>query len=222
MQNPNLWLIEDDRILGESICDGLFDAGFSVRWLQDGALAYEAVHHDTPPEAMILDLGLPGLDGEALLQQLRDAGHTFPILILTARGQIDSRIRLLDAGADDYLPKPFHLAELVARLRALLRRSEGSAAPICLKWRDLRLSSEAGMAWKGAQPLALSAILLHLLAIFMAHPHQIFSHEHLCDHLYGQQISHDSNPLAVHLSRLRRLIGDGYIENIRGQGWRLI
>lgn len=225
MNNPakekyKLFLLEDDPILGESLLDGLWDANFEVTWCQDGLQGLAQLQNNHDYHVLILDLGLPGLDGEVLLKTLRQYKNAIPTLVLTARGQLDSKIELLNAGADDYLAKPFNLAELIARLQALIRRTHKKTVSYIV-WRDLRMTHDASMAWKAEQPLLSSAILLRLLHAFMTHPQQILSYQQLNDYLYGNAVEHDSNPLASHLSRLRKMLGDTYIENIRGEGWRL-
>ncbi len=213
-------LVEDDELLGEGVRDGLGDAGFTVDWLSDGEAARAALATDAAFDAVVLDIGLPKLDGLALLAWLRRTRSDLPVLLLTARDAVEDRIRGLDAGADDYLVKPFALGELVARLRALLRRAQGRAENL-LCWRGLALDPAGHSATLDGAPLELTAMEFRVLHLLLAsHPH-FLSRTQLEDKLYGWDGEAESNTLDVYLSRLRRKLGADSIENSRGLGWRL-
>jgi two-component system OmpR family response regulator len=212
-------VVEDSPILAHQIRGALTDASFAVDSAQDGeeALFLGATE---PYDAVVLDLGLPQLDGLTVLRRWRAAGRIVPVLILTARDAWTEKVEGLNAGADDYLAKPFVMAELVARLRALVRRAHGLAnAEIVLG--ALRIDTATrGVTWQGT-PMRLTALEYGLLAYLAHHPGQPISKTELTEHLYGQDFDRDSNTLEVVVGRLRRKLSDGLIETIRGQGYRV-
>jgi two-component system response regulator QseB len=212
-------LIEDDRMIGWGLSRGLTDEGFAVDWLDDGDAAAVACS-ERSYDAAILDLGLPSRDGLQVLAELRSHGNTLPIVVLTARNSVAERIKGLDAGADDYLCKPFDFDELVARLRAVLRRRAGQTIPI-LAYRDLTLNpTTRRVAFKG-DLLSLSAKEFALLEILLQRPGVVITPAQLRDKLYGWDKDVESNTVEVYIHSLRRKLGHEYIENIRSVGYRM-
>jgi len=212
-----LLLIEDDVALGEGIHQALVREGYTVDWLQDGSSALHALLSETF-DAVVLDLGLPRMDGLEVLRRLRDSGATVPVLILTARDATEDRIAGLDAGADDYLIKPFDLAELKARLRALLRRSAGRArvviehAGICLD------SSTQHVSYHG-QTVLLTPKEYQLLHELLSPPGRVMTRDQLMQLLYGWNEEAESNTLEVHIHHLRKKFSSELIRTIRGVGY---
>ena len=212
-----LLLIEDDVALGEGIHQALVREGYTVDWLQDGSSALHALLSETC-DAVVLDLGLPRMDGLEVLRRLRDSGATVPVLILTARDATEDRIAGLDAGADDYLIKPFDLAELKARLRALLRRSAGRArvviehAGICLD------PSTQHVSYHG-QTVLLTPKEYQLLHELLSPPGRVMTRDQLMQLLYGWNEEAESNTLEVHIHHLRKKFSSELIRTIRGVGY---
>ena len=212
-----LLLIEDDVALGEGIHQALAREGYTVDWLQDGSSALHALLSETF-DAVVLGLGLPRMDGLEVLRRLRDSGATVPVLILTARDATEDRIAGLDAGADDYLIKPFDLAELKARLRALLRRSAGRArvviehAGICLD------PSTQHVSYHG-QPVLLTPKEYQLLHELLSPPGRVMTRDQLMQLLYGWNEEAESNTLEVHIHHLRKKFTSDLIRTIRGVGY---
>ena len=212
-----LLLIEDDVALGEGIHQALAREGYTVDWLQDGSSALHALLSETF-DAVVLDLGLPRMDGLEVLRRLRDSGATVPVLILTARDATEDRIAGLDAGADDYLIKPFDLAELKARLRALLRRSAGRArvviehAGICLD------PSTQHVSYHG-QTVLLTPKEYQLLHELLSPPGRVMTRDQLMQLLYGWNEEAESNTLEVHIHHLRKKFSSELIRTIRGVGY---
>jgi len=212
-----LLLIEDDEALGEGIHQALVREGYTVDWLKDGSSALHALLSETF-DAVVLDLGLPRMDGLEVLRRLRDSGATVPVLILTARDATEDRIAGLDAGADDYLIKPFDLAELKARLRALLRRSAGRArvviehAGICLD------PSTQHVSYHG-QPVLLTPKEYQLLHELLSPPGRVMTRDQLMQLLYGWNEEAESNTLEVHIHHLRKKFTSDLIRTIRGVGY---
>ncbi len=212
-------IVEDTAALTRQVRDALTAAGHAVDVAADGEQGLY-LGETEPYDAAILDLGLPRIDGMTVLRRWRDAGRTMPVLILTARGSWAEKVDGLNAGADDYLAKPFEMAELVARLQALIRRAHGHAKPqiVC---GPLRIDvTEQTVFLHGAQ-VRLTALEFELLSVLAHHLGQPVSKAHLTGHLYQQDFDRDSNTLEVIVSRLRRKLGDGLIETLRGQGYRL-
>lgn len=221
MPSPlSVWVVEDDPILGETLSELLTDAGYHCRWINDGAEAMNELSQPSLPDLVLLDLGLPGLDGEIVLERLREQGKDVPVLVLTARDALEQRIRGLNLGADDYVVKPFDVDELLARVRALLRRAQ-PAGERRLRWRDVELAVDITQAWRQGEPLDLTAVELRLLHALMTHPQIPLSKSRLLQLVYDDVPEHSSNPLAVHLSKLRHKLGKDSILNERGLGWRL-
>lgn len=212
-------LVEDDALLGDGIRAGLGIAAYAVDWVRDGESGLRALlDHDY--DACILDLGLPKRDGIAVLQSLRAAGKSTPVLVLTARDTPEDKIAGLDGGADDYLSKPFDLGELQARLRALLRRAGGSAAPL-LRYRDVGLDPAARRVTRNGEEVPLSAREYALLHEFMSHPKHIRSRAQLEESLYAWGDEAGSNTVEVYVHHLRKKFGSDFIRTVRGLGYQL-
>ncbi|KAF1697243.1 DNA-binding response regulator [Pseudoxanthomonas jiangsuensis] len=212
-------LAEDDVTLAGRIRMTLEEAGFLVRHCTDGTDAEEAAHIEDF-EAAVLDLGLPGLDGLSVLERWRKAGKSLPVLVLTARSRWHDKLAGFDAGADDFLTKPFHADELVLRLRALIRRSAGHAHP-CLTCGPLRLDTNASRIELNGSPLRLTAQEFRILSYFMHHADKVISRSQLGEHVYEAGFDPDSNTLDVLIGRLRRKLGVDLIHTLRGLGYRL-
>ena len=215
-----LLLVEDDPMIGEAVADALRGEGHSVDWAQDGPAGARALTSGVPYALLLLDLGLPGRDGLQLLADLRSRGDRLPALVITARDTVGDRIAGLDAGADDYLVKPFDLDELLARVRALLRRAAGRAEPLLAHGR-LRLDPAKHAAWLGEQPLQLSAREFALLQALLERPEAVLSRAQLEERLYGWNEPVGSNTVEVHIHNLRRKLGERAIRNVRGVGYTL-
>ncbi len=212
-----LLLVEDDKALGEGLRLGLRQEGYTVDWLQDGASAVHALLSETF-DLLVLDLGLPRLSGIQVLQQLRKSGSALPVLILTARDATEDRIAGLDAGADDYLIKPFDLDELKARLRALLRRSAGRAE-LRIEHAGVSLDpSSQQVTYQGkAVPMTPKEyLLLHEL---LSQPGKVLTRERLAQSLYGWDEEAESNTLEVHIHHLRKKLFNNLIRTVRGVGY---
>jgi len=214
-----LLLVEDDPMIGEGIRDGLGQEGFAVDWVRDGAAAETALGAE-PYAAVLLDLGLPRKGGLEVLRAARAQRNDVPILVITARDAVADRIRGLDAGADDYLVKPFDLDELAARVRALVRRAEGRAEPV-LRHGAIVLNPATRAVTLDGRPVALSGREFALLHALMARPGMVLSRAQLEERLYGWGEEVGSNAVEVHIHNLRRKLGAGAIRNVRGVGYTI-
>jgi len=212
-------LVEDDPMIGESVRKGLKQDGFAVDWVQDGVSA-EAAWRANPFDLILLDIGLPRKDGLEVLRALRRAGRDLPVLILTARDAVRDRVAGLDAGADDYLVKPFDLDELAARIRALLRRRGGRAEPV-IRYGALVLDPAAKTVQLRGETVALSAREFALLEALMERPGAVLSRAQLEERIYGWDDSVESNAVEVHIHALRRKLGAAAIGNVRGVGYKV-
>ncbi len=212
-------LIEDDPHIGDGLQRGLQKLGMAVDWFRDGAQGAAALG-SAPYDAVLLDLGLPRIDGLHVLRQWRQQGQQHPVLILTARDAVEQRVQGLNAGADDYLCKPFALDEVAARLHALARRSQGRTRNL-LSHGPLVLDTSARTATWHGQPLTLTAREWTLLEILLTHPQHIVSRAQLEDKLYGWDQEVDSNAVEVHIHHLRKKLGAGFILTRRGLGYQL-
>ena len=210
-------LAEDDPMIGASVRRGLAQDGFAVDWVTDGRAA-ELALAERVHDALLLDLGLPRKTGLDVLTAMRRAGDARPVLILTARDAISDRVAGLDAGADDYLVKPFALDELAARLRALLRRRSGRAEPV-VAYGGIELNPATRQVRRNGESIALSAREFALLEALLARPGAILSRAQLEDKLYGWNDGVESNAVEVHIHALRKKLGADLIRNVRGVGW---
>jgi two-component system response regulator QseB len=214
-----LLLAEDDRMIGASIERGLKQDGFAVDWVQDGRAA-ELALAESVHDLLVLDLGLPRKQGLDVLRAMRRRGDTRPVLILTARDAVAERVAGLDAGADDYLAKPFELIELAARIRALIRRSAGRAEAV-IAYGDIELHPGRREVRVGGEPVALSAREFALLEALLARPGAVLSRAQLEEKLYGWNEEVESNAVEVHIHALRKKLGADSIRNVRGVGWMI-
>lgn len=210
-------LVEDDPALGEGIRTALKPEAYTVDWLRDGASALHALSHESFDLA-ILDLGLPRLDGLQVLRRLRAAANPVPVLVLTARDATSDRIAGLDAGADDYLVKPFDVEELKARLRALLRRSFSRSQPL-LEYRGIRLDPVTQQVSYQGQEISLPRKEYLLLHELLAQPGRVLTRDRLGQVLYGWDQDVESNALEVHIHHLRRKFFPELIRTVRGVGY---
>ena len=213
-------LAEDDPDLSRQLKLALADADYAVDHAADGEEA-AFLGANEPYDAIVLDLGLPKIDGASVLEGWRRAKVATPVLILTARGAWSDKVAGFDAGADDYLTKPFHTEELLARLRALLRRSAGHAAPN-LSCGALRLDPRAARASVGGEPVRLTSLEYRMLHYLIMHRERVISRTELVEHLYDQDFDRDSNTREVFVGRLRKKIGPDRVETVRGLGYRLV
>ncbi len=210
-------LVEDDEKTAEAVSASLTAAGYAVDHEADGEEAW--FKGDTEPyAAIVLDLGLPGMDGLSVLRKWRQAGQTFPVLILTARGDWSERVEGIDTGADDYLPKPFQMQELIARLRAIIRRSAGQATPVItistvsLDTRQMRVTVDG-------VPIHLPPQEYRLVSYLMHHAGRVVSQHELTEQLYAQDFERDSNAVEVLVGRVRKKLGVDLIQTRRGFGY---
>lgn len=212
-------LIEDDPIIGDGVKAGLVDLDYTVDWLTDGRLGLEA-GQTADYDAAVLDLGLPHEDGLEILRKWRASGRTFPVLVLTARCSLEDRVGGLNLGADDYLGKPFALAELNARLRALIRRSHGQAVPI-LSHGDVTFDTERRAVARQGREVPLSPTETKLVELFMLRKNSVLSREQIEEKLYpwGDEII--SNAVGVHIHHIRRKLGEEFIRTVHGIGYIL-
>lgn len=213
-------IVEDDPDLSRQLRTALKDTGYAVDVADNG----EDGHFlgDTEPyDAVVLDLGLPRIDGVSILQKWRADGKKFPVMILTARDQWSEKVAGFDAGADDYLTKPFHTEELLARLRALLRRASGHTTDT-IDIGELSIDNRSARAFVNGMAIKLTSHEFRLLAYMAAHQGRVISRTELVEHIYEQDYDRDSNTIEVFVGRLRRKIGTDRIETVRGLGYRLV
>lgn len=212
-------LVEDDKLLAEGIEVSLTLARYTVDSVNNGEQALHALKHEQF-DLLILDLGLPGVSGYEVLSQLRSQKNMIPVLILTARDHIEDKVKGLDLGADDYLLKPFDVEELKARMRALLRRPGGDRVPeIAIK--DLIIDPQSHRVSRAETPIALSPKEFSLLYELATHKGRILSKDQLTELIYGWSDDPDSNSIEVHIHNLRKKIGAGIVETVRGVGYRI-
>ncbi len=212
-------VVEDDKELNRQLSEALVDAGYVVDKAFDG----EEAHFlgDTEPyDAVVLDIGLPQMDGISVLEKWRRAGRKMPVLILTARDRWSDKVAGIDAGADDYVTKPFHIEEVLARVRALIRRAAGHASSE-LVLGPVRLDTAASKVDIDGKPLKLTSHEFRLLAYLMHHAGKVVSRTELVEHLYDQDFDRDSNTIEVFVGRLRKKMGVDMVETVRGMGYRL-
>ena len=210
-------VVEDDERIAADIAAALGAAGYAVEHVRSGKDAW--FRGDTEEfDAAVLDLGLPDMDGLAVLRRWRGGGRRMPVLVLTARGSWMERVEGIDAGADDYLPKPFRIEELLARVRALIRRSVGVAAPVLVNG-DVELDTRQMKVTVRGVPVGLSPQEYRLLSYLMHHAGRVVPQMELTEHLYGQDCERESNAVEVLVGRVRRKLGVDLIETRRGFGY---
>ncbi|MDA8257541.1 MAG: response regulator transcription factor [Betaproteobacteria bacterium] len=212
-------IVEDEPTLRQQLAEGMGAAGYAVDVAANGVDGHY-LGETEPYDAVILDLGLPQMDGITVLRKWRTAGRGMPVLILTARDGWAEKVAGIDAGADDYLTKPFHMEELLARLRALIRRAGGhaSAEMVC---GPLTLDTRNSRATVAGQALTLTSHEYRVLAYLMHHRGEVVSRSDLVEHIYAQDFDRDSNTVEVFIARLRKKLPAGMIETVRGLGYRL-
>ena len=213
-------IAEDESRLASFLEKGLRSSGFVTTVVSDG-IAAESLARDSDFDLMILDLSLPRKDGLDVLRDLREAGEQLPVIVLTARGDPGDRVEGLESGADDYLPKPFHFEELVARVRVQLRVGDHSVEQTQLRVGDVALDLRTRWVSVGGETVELSAREFELLRAFLQHPNQVLSREQLLSMVWGYDFDPGSNVVEVYVRYLRRKLGDGLIETVRGMGYRL-
>jgi len=214
-----LLVVEDERELANQIADALRAADYAVDVAHDGEEGHYLGEVE-PYDAVILDLGLPKIDGLTVLKRWREAGRDMPVLILTARDRWHEKVEGFDSGADDYVSKPFSMEELLARLRALIRRAAGHASPELLCG-PIRVDTRSGRVSVDGAPVTLTAHEFKLLSYLMHHQNKVVSRGELIEHMYDQDFDRDSNTIEVFIGRLRKKIGAAVIRTIRGQGYCL-
>ncbi|WP_409160008.1 quorum sensing response regulator transcription factor QseB [Pectobacterium sp. B2J-2] len=212
-------LIEDDRLIGDGLKAGLIKLGFNIDWFTEGKAGAAALKA-APYDVVVLDLSLPGMDGMDILRQWRQAGHDEPVLILTARDALEQRVEGLQQGADDYLCKPFALAEVAARLQALIRRRHGQLQPT-LTHGAVSLESGSRTVTLNNEPLILKSRELALLELFLLNPNRVLTRAQLEEKLYGWDDDVSSNAVEVHIHHLRKKLGSGFIRTVHGVGYIL-
>jgi two-component system OmpR family response regulator len=212
-------VVEDEARLAKQLAAAIADAGYAVDCAADGARA-DFLGQTERYDAVILDLGLPKIDGLTLLRRWRDAGLTMPVLVLTARGSWHEKVHGIDGGADDYVAKPFRIEEVLARLRALIRRSSGQVA-VELRCGAIALDPRAAKVCVRGVPVRLTSHEFRVLSYLMHHRGKVVSQTELSEHIYAEAADRDSNTVEVFIARLRRKVGAASIETVRGLGYRM-
>jgi two-component system, OmpR family, response regulator len=212
-------IVEDESLLADRLASTLAERGYVADIAGDGERADFLLTTESY-DAVILDLGLPKIDGLTLLERWRAAGVAVPVLVLTARGSWSEKVRGIDGGADDYVTKPFQMDELLARLRALIRRSSGQLTP-ALRCGALVLDPRTSQVTLEGQPVKLTSHELRVLSYLMHHRGRVVSQSELTEHIYAQTFDRDSNTVEVFIARLRRKLGASTIETVRGLGYRI-
>src|SRR5947207_665735 len=212
-------VVEDETRLSRQLARALSDAGYAVDCASDGERADFLVQTERY-DALVLDLGLPKIDGLTLLRRWREAGLFVPVLVLTARGSWHEKVQGIDGGADDYVAKPFRLEEVLARVRALIRRSTGQARPV-LRAGAIVLDPRTAKVTFDGHPVKLTSHEFRVLSYLMHHRGRVVSQSELTEHIYAEQADRDSNTVEVFIARLRRKLGASAIETVRGLGYRM-
>jgi two-component system OmpR family response regulator len=212
-------VVEDEAALAQQLASALGEAGYAVDCAADGKRA-DFLGQTERYDAVVLDLGLPIVDGMTLLHRWRAAGLTMPVLVLTARGSWHEKVQGIDGGADDYMSKPFRMEEVLARLRALIRRSSGQASPE-LRCGAVALDPRVAKVTRNGLPVRLTSHEFRVLSYLMHHRGRIVSQSELTEHIYAQGADRDSNTVEVFIARLRRKLGASFIETVRGLGYRM-
>jgi two-component system, OmpR family, response regulator len=214
-------VVEDEARIARQLADALGQAGYAVDCAGDGARG-EFLGQTERYDAVVLDLGLPKIDGLTLLRRWRDAGLTMPVLVLTARGSWHEKVHGIDGGADDYVSKPFRMEEVLARLRALIRRSSGQVAAAELRCGAIALDPRAAKVSVGGNPVRLTSHEFRVLSYLMHHRDRVVPQAELIEHIYAENLDRDSNTVEVFIARLRRKLGPSAIETVRGLGYRMV
>jgi two-component system, OmpR family, response regulator len=212
-------VVEDEPSLAKQLAAALRRVGYAVDHVADGERA-DLLAHDESYDAVVLDLGLPKIDGLTLLGRWREAGRAMPVLVLTARGSWHEKVQGIDSGADDYMTKPFRMEELLARLRALIRRSSGQINPE-LRCGSLVLDPRSGKVILEGVEVNLTSHEFRVLSYLMHHNRRFVSQSELTEHIYSQGFDRDSNTVEVFVARLRRKLGPAFIETVRNLGYRM-
>jgi len=212
-------VVEDEASLAKQLTSSIAEAGYAVDHAADGERA-DFLAQTEQYDAMVLDLGLPMVDGLTLLRNWRETGLPTPVLVLTARGSWHERVQGIDAGADDYVSKPFRIEEVLARLRALIRRASGQATPE-LRAGHVALDTRQSRVTLDGVPVKLTSHELRVLSYLMHHRGRVVSQAELTEHIYAQDFDRDSNTVEVFVARLRRKLGTSFIETVRGLGYRI-
>ena len=212
-------VVEDETLLSRQLAIALTEAGYAVDCAADGERA-DFLAHTEQYNAIILDLGLPKIDGLNLLRRWRQTGILTPVLILTARGTWHEKVQGIDGGADDYVAKPFRIEEVLARIRALIRRASGIAHPE-LRCGTLALDPRTARVSVAGVSVKLTSHEFRVLSYLMHHSGQVVSRTELTEHIYAQDLDRDSNTVEVFVARLRRKLGASFIETVRGLGYRM-
>ena len=212
-------VVEDEGRLARELTRALGDAGYAVDAAADGTRA-DFLMRTEQYDVTVLDLGLPGIDGLTLLRRWRDAGIAVPVLVLTARGSWHEKVQGIDGGADDYVAKPFRIEEVLARVRALIRRASGQVTPE-LRCGDIALDPRSARVTLAGRPVRLTSHEFRVLAYLMHHRGRIVSQSELTEHIYSQDFERESNTVEVFIARLRRKLGAASIETVRGLGYRI-
>jgi two-component system OmpR family response regulator len=212
-------VVEDESLLAQQLARALGNAGYAVDCAADGERA-DFLGQTEQYDAVVLDLGLPKLDGLALLRRWRDAGLDVPVLVLTARDSWHEKVEGIDSGADDYVTKPFRMEEVIARLRALIRRASGQGAP-AMRCGPVALDPRTARVTLDGEIVKLTGHEYRVLSYLMHHRGRVVSQSELSEHIYAQDADRDSNTVEVFIARLRRKLGTSLIETIRGLGYRI-
>jgi two-component system OmpR family response regulator len=213
-------IVEDEVVLAQQLSQALAAAGYAVDLAGDGERA-EFLGRTEGYDAVVLDLGLPKMDGLTVLRHWRDAGLAMPVLVLTARGAWHEKVQGIDGGADDYMAKPFQIEEVLARLRALIRRASGQITPE-LRCGNVVLDPRASRVTVDGAPVKLTGHEFRVLSYLMHHRGRVVSQGELTEHIYSQGFDRDSNTVEVFIARLRRKLGGSFIETVRGLGYRIL
>jgi two-component system OmpR family response regulator len=212
-------VVEDEAVLARQLAGALDQAGYAVDCAADGERADFMVQTEQY-DAVVLDLGLPKIDGLTLLKRWREQGVATPVLVLTARGSWHEKVQGIDGGADDYVAKPFQMEELLARLRALIRRATGQVQPE-LRCGSVALNAKLARVTRDGAPVKLTSHEFRVLSYLMHHQGRVVSQSELTEHIYSQGFDRDSNTVEVFIARLRRKLGGSFIETVRGLGYRV-
>jgi len=217
--NMRILVVEDEASLAKQLASSIVEAGYAVDHAADGERA-DFLAQTEQYDAMVLDLGLPKIDGLTLLRSWRDSGIATPVLVLTARGSWHEKVRGIDGGADDYVSKPFRIEEVLARLRALMRRANGQITPE-LRASGVTLDPRRARVTLDGAPVKLTSHEFRVLSYLMHHRGRVVSQAELTEHIYAQDFDRDSNTVEVFIARLRRKLGASFIETLRGLGYRI-